>query len=247
METAFSAEVASLRLSPRETFHLHRVLRLKPGDPCQIFNRNGWGAEAVVETVSQTEGALLRLKKTYPLKEKSIVLKVGQALPQKGKLDDLIRQAEELGVYELWALETERTIVKMRREAKERARSRWERIVIEAAKQSGNPVLMRTHGPDSFRKVLEEQLRESDSAFLFHPDPTGVPFRSVMEDLSRKGLEQIPSSIFLSLGPEGGFTEQEVRLAESRGVQKVFLGDSVLRVETAFLSVVGAIRFLTSE
>lgn len=238
VDAVFPIENASLELSPRETFHLHRVLRLKVGDACQIFNRSGKGAEAVIEAISETQGARLQLKKIFPLKEKSIILKVAQALPQKRKMDDLVKKAEELGVHELTLLETERTVVKMRPEARERARNRWERIVIEAAKQSGSSVFMQVEGPLSFEKALEEKLKPSDAAFLFHPDKTGLPFSSVVKNFDR--------SLFLFFGPEGGFTEKEIRLAESRGVKKVFLGDSTLRLETAFLGVLSAIRFLSA-
>ena len=241
IEAEFPAEEAVIKLSSRETFHLHRVLRLEPGDPCQIFNPYGWGAEAQVEIFSEKEGARLKLKKIFPLNRPSLRLKVGQALPQRKKMDDLIMRAEELGVHELWVLETDRTVVKMRGDGRERVRNRWERIVVEAAKQSGSPVLMRVEGPLPFKKILEEKVMIPEKAFIFHPDPEGLHFSEMIEGL-REG--KAPAEIFLFFGPEGGFTDEEVRLAESRGVKKVFLGDSILRLETAFLGVISAIRLM---
>lgn len=244
VDQVFSQEGALLQLSPRETFHLHRVLRLKEGDRCLIFNRNGWGAEALVETLPENGGARVRVKNIFPRKQRSFFLKVAQALPQKKKMDVLVEKAEELGVEELWVMETKRTIVKMRPEASERAQRRWERIVIEAAKQSGSPVLMEIQGPVSFERFVRERVSPSALSFLFHPDPQGLPFSDLAEELKRPKNEQETRSVFLFFGPEGGFTEGEVRLAESRGVRKVFLGDSTLRLETAFLGVISAIRFL---
>lgn len=202
----------------------------------------------MIETLTEKEGGQLRIRKTFPLarEEKSIYLKVAQALPQKRKMDDLVEKAEELGIQELWVLETQRSVVKMRGEGAERARKRWERIVIEAAKQSGTPFLTRIEGPVSFRKVLEERIESGDRAFLFHPDPKGISFSKVVEELKNLEKEKSPASAFLFLGPEGGFTPEEVRWAESRGVRKVFLGSSTLRVETAFLGVVSAIRLMTA-
>lgn len=251
VDAVFSTEGALLQLSLRETYHLSHVLRLKAGDACQVFNRSALKAEAVVEAVSGEKGARLRLKKIHALKENPLFLKVAQALPQKRKLDELVDRAEELGVRELWVLETQRNGVKMSPEARTRVRERWERIVIEAAKQSGSPVLTRVEGPIPFKKVIQEKLESSDQGFLFHPDPRGLLFSEMIENL--KSLVEVglkPSSaiktpaVFLFFGPEGGFTEEEVRLAESRGVQRVFLGDSTLRLETAFVSVLGALRFL---
>lgn len=242
VEQVFSEEAASLQLSPRETFHLHRVLRLNAGDACRIFNREGWGAEAFIETISESQGALVRLKKIFPLKQKSFFLKVAQALPQKKKMDDLVRKAEELGVQELWAMETKRTLVKMPPEASRRAKGRWERIVIEAAKQSGSPWLMELQGPVRFEEVVEEKAETSDLSFLFHPDPRGLSFSEMMKAMTPPSAAR---TVFLFFGPEGGFTEGEVRFAESYGIRKVFLGDATLRLETAFLGVLGAIRFLS--
>jgi len=234
-----------LQLSPRETFHLHRVLRLKAGDACQIFNRSGQGAEALIQAISE-HGTELRLKKVYPLKERTLFIKAAQALPQKKKMDELVDWAEELSVHELWAIETRRTIVKMKAEAGERARKRWERIVIEAAKQSGSSVFMRVEGPLSFEQVVTEKVIAGDQPFIFHPDPQGLPFSEMLDELKHASDKGNRPSTFLFFGPEGGFTEEEVRWAESRGVRKVFLGKSILRLETAFIGVLGALRFLIS-
>jgi len=217
---------------------------LKAGGACQIFNRDGFGAEALIEEVSWSGGARLRLRNIFPLRKSPLFLKVAQALPQKKKIDGLVEKAEELGVQELWILETKRTIVKMSQEACQRARRRWERIVIEAAKQSSSPILMRVEGPFSFEAVIEEKLGSRDQAFLFHPDPEGLAFFDFVQGLRHSQIQESPSPLFLFFGPEGGFTEGEVRLAESRGVRKVFLGPSTLRLETAFLGVVSSIRFL---
>lgn len=239
VDQVFSKDAACLQLSPRETFHLHRVLRLKRGDVCLIFNREGRGAEAFIEEIPENGPARVRLKDIFPLKQRSLFLKTAQAVPQKKKMDFLVQKAEELEVQELWIMETKRTVVKMKAAASQRARHRWERIVVEAAKQSASPVLTEIAGPCRFEEVVKEKLGPSDQPFLFHPDPQGLPFSKMMEAI----LRPLPS-LFLFFGPEGGFTEGEVRWAESQGIPKVFLGDSTLRLETAFLGVLSAIRFL---
>ena len=240
----FSAEGASLQLSSRETLHLHRVLRLNAGDACRIFNRKGQAAEAVIETISEIAGARLRIKKILSVRERTLFLKVAQALPQKRKMDELVEKAEELGVQELWVIESQRSIVKMSGDAKIRARERWERIVVEAAKQSGSPILTTIEGPLPFDKLVEEKLERSGRSFIFHPDPQGLSFSDLVTELKGREAEISAQPVFLFFGPEGGFTEEEVKLAESRGVRKVFLGDSTLRLETAFLGVISALRFL---
>lgn len=244
IDHVFSNVGEILQLSPRETFHLHRVLRLKAGDTCRIFNGQGFSAEARIETISENKGAELRLESIVPLNKLKLRLKVVQAVPQRKKMDELVDRAEELGVQELWVIETQRTIVRMRPEAAEQARKRWERIIVEAAKQSGNPVLMKMEGPLAFEKMVQEKIEPGDQSFIFHPDPSGISFQDMIDCLRETDKKNASRAAVFFFGPEGGFTEEEVRLAESRGVRKVFLGQSILRLETAFLGVISAVRFL---
>lgn len=241
----FSAPGTSLELSLRESHHLARVLRLKAGDLCQLFNQEGWGAEAEVEIISKSMGVRVKLRKVFPLPQPfRFYLKVAQALPQKRKMDDLVEKAEELGVHELWAVETERSVVKMKKEARGRVRDRWERILTASAKQSKNPVLTQVEGPCSFEEIFETAMDRKDEGFLFHPDPDGLPFSEWVRGLHPDRVSKAAPSFFLFFGPEGGFTQKEICLAESHGVKKIYLGPSTLRVETAFTGVIGALRFL---
>lgn len=242
VDQAFPAVGASVTLSEQETFHLQQVLRLKKGDKCRIFNKQGIEAEAVVKTFWKKGECQLEIRNLFPGKPHTLFLKVAQALPQKKKMDELVDRAQELGVQELWILETERTVVKMGAEGIQRARTRWEKIAIEAAKQSGSSLLMRIEGPIPFQKILQQREGSFQTSFLFHPDPTGLSFSQCVDELTDRLPELSPVSLFF--GPEGGFTEEEVRLAESQGIRKVFLGASVLRLETAFVGVISALRFL---
>ena len=225
-------------MSSRETHHLQKVLRLKTGERCEIFNRERQGARATIQSISGGGNAELRLDEFTPAKENSLLIKVSQALPQKKKMDLLVDWASELSVQELWVTETERTIVKMKDEAGRRAKERWERIAVEASKQSSSGVLTQIEGPLSFESIVKEKIGPHDRAFLFHPDRRGIPFSEFIKNAR--------SSVFLFLGPEGGFTEEEIEMAESSGVQKVFLGESILRLEVAFMGVLGALRFLVA-
>lgn len=209
-----------------------------------MFNPAGWGAQATIKTLSKNQGAELRLEKIYPLKQKSLLLKVSQAIPQKKKMDTLVDWASELGVGELWITETKRTVVTIRSETKDLAKKRWERIVVGACKQSGSPVLTKIEGPLSLERVIQEKIQPSDRAFLFHLDPEGISFSAWTEQLKTFHAQGDLKSVFLFFGPEGGFTPEEVKLAETHGVQKVYLGDSTLRLEAAFLGVLSNLRFL---
>lgn len=243
VDSCFAQEGAPIQLSIRETFHLTKVLRLKVGDSCEVFNRAGWGAQATIETLSENQGAQLRLGKIFPLKQKSLLLKVSQAIPQKKKMDTLVDWAAQLGVTKLWITETKRTVVNIKADAKERAKKRWERIVVEACKQSGSPVFTQIEGPLYLDKVIKK-IEPLERAFIFHLDPEGISFSNWIEELKVFHEKEALKSVFLLFGPEGGFTEEEVKMARSRGVRTVYLGESTLRVEAAFMGVLSSLRFL---
>ena len=238
VDAPFPSEGALVELSFRETRHLQKVLRLKTGERCEIFNRQRQRARATLQSISEEGVAQLELDEFFSVPGNSLLIKVSQALPQKKKMDLLVDWASELGVQELWVTETKRTIVKMKDEGGRRAKKRWERIAVEASKQSGSGVLTQIEGPLSFENIVKEKIGPHDRTFLFHPDPKGIPFPEFIKNAG--------SSVFLFFGPEGGFTEDEVEMAESFGVQKVFLGESILRLEAAFMGVLGALRFLVS-
>jgi len=139
-----------VQLSGNQTHHLAQVHRLGPGERCYILDGSGDMVEAVIIRFSEAGEAVLRVEATkkrsapFPLK-----LKMHAAIPQRCKFDALVEKAQELGVDELHPLETQRTVVKMKRESHPKVLNRWERIAREAAKQSYSLQLIKLFAPVS--------------------------------------------------------------------------------------------------
>lgn len=226
-------------LPPADTDHLRRTLRLKEGDSCLVTNGEGLEAEAVVSDLGSSQAKLL-IQKVLPRRTgRGFKLFVYPAFIQKGKMDELVRQMQELGVQGFFPLETERTVVKMTADAKEKVAERWEKITQEAAKQSGSLEQMNTDGPRSLKDVLE-RLPANGALVVFHPDKKAVPFK---EWIAKTDPQK---SLHLFFGPEGGFSEKEAALLESRGAVRVGLGETILKADTAVLGTAAALKFLSA-
>ena len=243
-------------LPSSETHHIRNILRLKPGDSCLVADGAGAEAEAKVKSFSEDGRTLLTVMKRKASAEVSsngLEIRICQAMLQKGKMDGLVEKAQELGVQEIWPVETSRTVVKMSGESSERVLARWEKIAREAAKQSGSLELVKISEPQKLDKVLA-QIPDGEKVAIFHPDAKAENFREWVECLippplssphEMGGGKQGGNTIYLFLGPEGGFSDQEVeKMLKKKSAALVSLGKNILKADTAFLAVISALRLM---
>lgn len=242
------------RLSAKETHHLKNILRLKVGDSCLVTDGTGKEAEARVSDFAKDGTTKLQIETPHRIEDSGkvcapLILCAGVALPQKGKMDDLMAKAQELGLDSLCPLETEHTVVKMSAENKGKALRRWQKITAESAKQSGSLKLIDISTPWSFEGAVTE-IPHGDLVAIFHPAKDAVPFREWIQTL--EGIyHSSGATLHLFFGPEGGFSEKEIRqVVETRKFlgasipTLVSLGKNILKIDTAFLGVLSALRFL---
>lgn len=170
----------------------------------------------------------------------SIQLTVYPALIQKGKIDDLVRRMQELGVDGFFPIETERTIIKMECQAKARMAGRWEKIVREAAKQSGSLISLRVGEPVALKEALG-RIPAGDRIAVFHPDAEAMKFGDWVDSLCHP---EPLGACHLFFGPEGGFSDKEVSFFKNQNIPNVSLGPTLLKADTALLGVVAALKFL---
>ena len=230
-----------LTLSQSESKHLHETLRLEVGDICRVVDGRDHEAEAVVKSLLPGTQVQLRIESILPsFQEKGLCLILYPALLQKGKTDDLVEKAQELGVQSLMPIETERTVARMNPKAQAKVLQRWSRISQEAAKQSGTRRLIDIREPQSLKDALSN-LSEKDKIVFFHPTQEAMAFETWVKSVS------LSQKMHLFLGPEGGFSEKEVLRLEEHGATKVRLTETILRADTAFIGVVASLRFLFNE
>lgn len=226
-------------LDPSEGHHLRKVLRLREGSSCVVFDRLGNEWSAVVAGFSSEGGAEVRLKSPIGGRcEKTYRLTVAQAIPQHGKMDFVVQKAAELEVDRLYPMITDRTIVRYAKKVEPRVMNRWVKIVQEARKQSRSRTHTQVLPPVTFEGILSETV-DTEHAYLFHPSSEKSVLDVVVE--LRLELKKRPSPIDLTLliGPEGGFSDREVKRAGEKGIGLVRLGHTILKADTAFLVSVG--------
>ncbi len=235
------ARLKELALAPEETHHLSHVLRLKSNDECTLFDSKGheWRAK-VIEIKNQSA----RIELIEPIQEMSPSareLVIAQAIPQRAKMDEMVEKAAELGVSRLIPIVTERTIVRVKVDDETRVFARWARILQEARKQSKSRIPTEISKPVAFKRLFEE-VGVDELIFLFDPK-ADESFPDILNGLKKEKSER---SVYVFIGPEGGFTENECKFAREKGARLVKLGNNILKTDTAFVVIASAFRLFLS-
>ncbi len=208
-------DVGPVELRGPEAHHLAVVCRLRTGDRVCLFNGDGREYRAVIAAADKRQVRLDVEAADAPPRELPFPVEVAAPLPKGDRAQFLIEKLTELGVTTFVPLTTRRTVA---REAKP---ERLERYVIEASKQCGRNVLLRV---------------QPYTDWVGYCRRAELPAARVLAHVGETG-QGIPSgeAAALAVGPEGGFTEEEVAAALEAGWRVVGLGPRVLRVETAAL------------
>lgn len=190
-------------LPPEEAAHLTRVLRLRTGDIVHVFNGSGGAFEARIEEAGRQRVQISIGSDTASAPEPAVAVTLAQAVLKADKMDAVVRDAVMLGVSAIQPVVSTRS--ETTRAAIERAdrRSRWERIAVASAKQCGRARLPRIAPPCTFDMLV---ARGGPGATLMFVEPGAWPDALALRAL---GAER-PSHATVVLGPEGGWTAQEL-------------------------------------
>lgn len=212
------------RLEGPQAHQLGRVLRGRRGDLLALLDDSGWEYRVEVTTVSAGR-VLARVVERRPAPpEPGLFITLYQGLLKGKRFDWVLQKGTELGVAAFLPLLCERCVAAP---SEERGR-RWTHIIREAAEQCQRGRLPYLAAPKSFPEACREAPRPS---FLLWEEP-GAP--GLRETLPR-ALQERPQRVGLFVGPEGGFSPEEVSYAEGCGLLPVSLGQRILRGETAGL------------
>lgn len=225
----------SFRLSGDEAHHCLRVMRKAIGDPVELFDGEGRWARGVIEqTGSEVVGRVEESGSTAPVGPR-LVLCV--AIPKGKTMELIVQKAVELGVAAVQPLVTEHTVVRLAGVDGERKRDKWQRVALEACKQCGQNHLPEVRAPQSLGAWLAEPS-SATARFLASLVPGARAFREVIGEITT-----LPAEVEMLIGPEGDFSMEETEAALAAGFLPVTLGAIVLRVETAALYCLSALRF----
>ncbi|MBM3255065.1 MAG: 16S rRNA (uracil(1498)-N(3))-methyltransferase [Candidatus Omnitrophica bacterium] len=223
-----------------EAHHLKGVLRIKLKEKLAVFDDKG--NEYLCSVLSLSGAVVLGIEKRVPagaLAYKS-KLTIACAIPKNSKMDDIVDKLTQLGVDTIIPLLTERVIVKLNKEKKGQRRKRWERIAFSAAKQSQRFNLPVIAPIEEMRGALSRSKGHDLKIILTLAESQRKTLREAFEGNK-------PTKIYVLIGPEGDFTDQEIALAKKEGFAPLTLGDLVLRVETAAVAAASFIRLYLYE
>lgn len=229
-----TANGAEVLLSPEESHHAVRVMRLAPGDAVTLLD--GAGVEARGSILAADKRAVrvsVRERIVHPALPCAVTLV--QALPKGRLMDSIVEKATELGASRIVPLLTEHTISRPDDDHAASKLEKWRTTALEAVKQCGNPWLPHIEPPVPFADFLRRNER-FDLALVASLHPGARPMRAVFDEFQARESRR-PATVAVWVGPEGDFSPQEIAALVSSGVQPITLGPLVLRCDTAAVAV----------
>ena len=230
----------SVTLGVDEARYLREVLRLKIGDEVYVFNGEGQEFQCQIDESRRDSAALKIIKEVEPARSESpLNLTLAVALLKGEKFDLVVQKTTELGANRIVPMITKLADVRLRDTSDAAKRVlRWQRIALEASKQSGRAVVPTVDQPVTFDSILNSS--EAASTVVFS-ERDGQSVDEVRAGLSGK------KEITAFIGSEGGWTEQELELARSASVPIVTLGGRTLRAETAAIAAAVLVQHLFGD
>ncbi|MDO9288829.1 MAG: 16S rRNA (uracil(1498)-N(3))-methyltransferase [Thermodesulfovibrionales bacterium] len=243
-----------ITISGEKARYLISVLRCNAGDELQVFDGEGSFYKSRISGIDNKEVKIDLLEKIPFDTESPLNLILIQGILKGDKMDWVIQKATELGVKEIIPAITERGQIRETRKA-----ARWRKIAEEASRQSGRSMVPAVREPVEFSSLLMADSSMALRGFIFWEEG-GIRMQDAIKQLQgaerrAPGIDKenpgpMPYALcpmLVVVGPEGGFTKEEVRLAESRGLIATSLGKRILRAETAAISAVTLVQFLMGD
>jgi 16S rRNA (uracil1498-N3)-methyltransferase len=230
------AEQTTLALPENAAHHAARVLRLEAGDEVTLFNGEGGEYRAELADLRGATVSVRVLAYDPVERETPLAVTLVQALVSSDRMDYAVQKAVELGAAAIQPIVTERTVGRLDSTRAAKRRSHWQNIVVSACEQCGRNRIPDVHELIPFADWLERPSSASQR-WLFAPE--------AQEGL--KALRPSQEKIEAMVGPEGGFTSQEVSAARSSGWHAVRLGPRVLRTESMGAAILAAINALWGD
>jgi len=222
------------RLGKEETHHVAVTLRLRCGDAVVLFDGSGREGVGLVERIDRRIVSV-RVSTIHERPfDVAYRITLAVAMAKAHRQGYLIEKCTELGVAEIWPIFAERSVTR----PDEAAVDKWSRRAIEAAKQSGRSWVPVIEKPRSFEEAVS-LASGHETAVITDPDEKGIAFLSFLAGRRPK------SAILVFVGPEGGWSDAERKIAGENGIKAVRLAPAILRAETAAVAVCAAVSLFS--
>jgi 16S rRNA (uracil1498-N3)-methyltransferase len=225
--------------------YLTSVLRCRKGDDLIVFGGVDGCFRTIISEIGRQEVTVDISEKFLCDLESPVRIILAQALLKGEKMDLVIQKTTELGVAEILPVVTSRSQLRETRKL-----SRWRKIAEEASRQSGRSVIPVVHEPVQFVSIFSDQTSSFKAGLILYEE-NGMKLSKAEEALkhvlSGAASPFAEGGLLVVIGPEGGFTGEEISLASEKGLLVVSLGERILRAETAAISAVTLLQFLLGD
>ncbi|WP_296030585.1 16S rRNA (uracil(1498)-N(3))-methyltransferase [Dorea sp.] len=217
--------------------HIKNVLRMKLGEKLTVNDGEGWQYLCEVESYEADMAVLHIVEKSKAETELASRIYLFQGLPKQDKMELIVQKAVELGAYQVIPVSTKRAVVKLDAKKAGKKVERWQQIAVSAAKQAGRGIVPTVGEVCTYAQALK-MAEELDVVLIPYELAEGIEETKKIIAGIRPG-----QSVGVFIGPEGGFEEEEVKLAMEAGAKPVTLGRRILRTETAGLTTLSLLMF----
>ena len=222
--------------------YMRNVLRLNVGDKLCLFNGRGGEFDSLIKQVSKHEVILEILSFSDINRKSPIHIELGLALIKREAMDAAVQKATELGVSKVQPLICHNNSVSV--SGMEKRLVHWQEVSINACEQCGLNIRPSIAAPietaEWFSQNADLKLLASPFSKKSIDDILFKPTHLEQKDLEKKDAR--PSRIFIAIGPEGGFTSDEIQSAIEYGFADIFLGKRILRADTAASSMMTLVQ-----
>jgi 16S rRNA (uracil1498-N3)-methyltransferase len=217
----------------KEIHHIVDVLRFEIGDKVVVFNGEGVEFEGTLKEISRNS-INISIDKQFQAKKRSFAVTLACAIPKKAKFDFIVEKITELGVDRIIPLETERSEARFKKERMLSKVNHFRQVAINASKQCQRSIVPMVEEVMSFKNAIAE-VKEYDLSIFPTLEGERISLAEALKGFTGK-------EIIVFIGPEGDFSEEEVKLAKKSGCKLVTLGENVLKVDTAAITVVAVLN-----
>lgn len=220
-------EGSVVELPPDTASHIAKVLRARSGDALVLFNGDGQEYSGEIQAVrgSRVSVALGRPARTD--RESPLAVTLLQCVPRGDRMDFIVQKATELGVRRIIPLLSQRCVVRLGEGQAESKAAHWRAVAVGACEQCGRNLLPVIDAPRNLVAYLGEAAPAAGTRLVLEPDPAQPPSLSAPD-----------SAVEVAIGPEGGFTSEELEAFRMSGFLRLSLGPRILRTETAAIAAV---------
>jgi 16S rRNA (uracil1498-N3)-methyltransferase len=224
-----------IELGESESHYLRDVLRLRKGERITLFGSPQFEYAAEIAAASKQVTVRVIEKAERPARAE-VRITLAQSLPKTDKMDLIVQKATELGAHRIAPFASSRSIPVLGPDKARQRRERWQKIALEASRQCRRPDVPEVAPVAAFREMLDGAA-DAQLKIIFWEEEQGTTIRKVM------GGNAEADSIVIAIGPEGGFSPEEVEAARSCGFIPTTLGRLVLKTETASLAALAIIQY----